>query len=86
MPVIKILPHHEYCPEGAEISAPAGTSICEALLGNGGRYKPFLDLALASEGDDGQNIATQAGMLGLTASQFNRAQLQALSFADAMEF
>ena len=32
MPVIKILPHHEYCPEGAEISAPAGTSICEALL------------------------------------------------------
>jgi len=60
--------------------------ICDALLGNGGRYKPFLDLALASEGDDGQNIATQAGMLGLTASQFNRAQLQALSFADAMEF
>ncbi len=32
MPVITILPHHEYCPEGAEISAPAGTSICEALL------------------------------------------------------
>jgi len=32
MPVIKILPHHEYCPEGAEISASAGTSICEALL------------------------------------------------------
>ena len=32
MPVIKILPHPEYCPEGAEISASAGTSICEALL------------------------------------------------------
>ena len=32
MPVIKILPHAEYCPEGAEITAPAGTSICEALL------------------------------------------------------
>ena len=32
MPVIKILPHPEYCPAGAEISAPAGTSICEALL------------------------------------------------------
>lgn len=32
MPVIKILPHPEYCPEGAEITAPAGTSICEALL------------------------------------------------------
>ena len=34
MPVIKILPHAEYCPQGAEISAPAGTSICEALLDN----------------------------------------------------
>jgi len=32
MPVIKILPHAEYCPQGAEITAPAGTSICEALL------------------------------------------------------
>ncbi|MES2099220.1 MAG: ISC system 2Fe-2S type ferredoxin [Pseudomonadota bacterium] len=32
MPIIKILPHTEYCPEGAQIEAPAGTSICEALL------------------------------------------------------
>ena len=32
MPVIKILPHPEYCPAGAEITAPAGTSVCEALL------------------------------------------------------
>lgn len=34
MPTIKILPHAEYCPQGAEINAPAGTSICEALLEN----------------------------------------------------
>lgn len=34
MPVIKILPHPEYCPNGREISAPAGTTICEALLEN----------------------------------------------------
>ena len=34
MPKIKILPHPEYCPEGAEVTAPAGTSICEALLDN----------------------------------------------------
>ena len=34
MPIIKILPHPEYCPAGAEVSAPAGTSICEALLEN----------------------------------------------------
>jgi len=32
MPVIKILPHPEYCPQGASIEAESGTSICEALL------------------------------------------------------
>jgi len=31
-------------------------------------------------------IAEQAAMLGLTATDFNRAQIQALAFADAMEF
>ena len=32
MPVIKILPHPEYCPQGASVEAAPGTSICEALL------------------------------------------------------
>jgi 2Fe-2S ferredoxin len=32
MPTITILPHPEYCPQGAQVEAPAGTSICEALL------------------------------------------------------
>jgi 2Fe-2S ferredoxin len=32
MPVIRILPHPDYCPEGARIEAQPGTSICEALL------------------------------------------------------
>ena len=35
MPTIKILPHAEYCPEGATLQAPRGTSVCEALLDNG---------------------------------------------------
>jgi len=35
MPIIKILPHAEYCPQGDQIEAPPGTSICEALLENG---------------------------------------------------
>ena len=35
MPIIRILPHPEYCPQGAEITAPSGTSICEALLEHG---------------------------------------------------
>lgn len=34
MPVIKILPHAELCPQGATVQAPRGTSICEALLDN----------------------------------------------------
>ena len=34
MPIIKILPHAEYCPQGKTVTAPAGTSICEALLDN----------------------------------------------------
>ena len=34
MPVIKILPHAELCPQGLEIKAPRGTSVCEALLDN----------------------------------------------------
>ena len=34
VPIIKILPHAEYCPEGATLEAPSGTSICEALLDN----------------------------------------------------
>ena len=32
MPVITILPHPEYCPQGASVQASPGESICEALL------------------------------------------------------
>ena len=35
MPIIKILPHPEYCPAGTEVRAAPGTSICEALLEHG---------------------------------------------------
>ena len=35
MPTIKVLPHPEYAPEGAEIQANLGDTICEALLDNG---------------------------------------------------
>ena len=31
---IVVLPHHEICPEGAEIEAQKGESICKALLRN----------------------------------------------------
>jgi len=32
MPKLKVLPHATLCPEGAEIEAPSGKSICDALL------------------------------------------------------
>lgn len=47
MPVIKILPHAEYCPAGAEITAPTGTSICEALLENGINIDHACDMSRA---------------------------------------
>ena len=60
-------------------------AISDALLGYGGVYGPFLDLARASESGNGDLLAAQVALLGLTADQFNRAQLQALAFADTME-
>ena len=47
MPIIRILPHPEYCPKGAEVKAPAGTSICEALLENGIKIEHACDMSCA---------------------------------------
>lgn len=63
MPTIKVLPHAEYCPQGATISAPAGTSICEALLDNHIKIEHACDMSCACttchvivrEGFDGLN-------------------------------
>ena len=35
MPRIRFLPHAELLPEGAEITAQTGTSICDAALASG---------------------------------------------------
>jgi len=47
MPIIKILPHAEYCPEGAQVRAVAGTTICEALLENGIAIEHACDMSCA---------------------------------------
>ncbi|MFP8835699.1 ISC system 2Fe-2S type ferredoxin [Hydrogenophaga sp. XSHU_21] len=47
MPIIKILPHAEYAPEGKTITAPAGTSICEALLDNQVNIEHACDMSCA---------------------------------------
>ena len=35
MPQIVVLPHVELCPDGTVIDAPAGQSLCDALLEGG---------------------------------------------------
>ena len=47
MAIIKVLPHPDYCPEGAEISACAGTSVCEALLDNQIRIEHACEMSCA---------------------------------------
>lgn len=47
MPVIKILPHAEYCPQGTELKVATGTNICEALLDNGINIEHACDMSCA---------------------------------------
>ena len=35
MPKLTVLPHPQLCPEGKEIEAKEGVSICDVLLANG---------------------------------------------------
>lgn len=35
MPVIHILPHPDLCPEGCDVEARRGASLCESLLASG---------------------------------------------------
>lgn len=35
MPTIRVLPHADYCPQGATLQAQPGDSICETLLEHG---------------------------------------------------
>lgn len=35
MPLIRLLPHPELCPEGRELEVKRGASLCESLLKNG---------------------------------------------------
>ena len=47
MPAIKIQPHAEHCPQGRELTAPRGTSVCEALLDNGVALEHACDMSCA---------------------------------------
>ena len=47
MPIIKILPHAELCPAGAELQATAGSTICEVLLENHINIEHACDMSCA---------------------------------------
>ena len=47
MPIIKILPHAAMCPQGAQITAAPGTSVCEALLENDVQIEHACDMSAA---------------------------------------
>jgi 2Fe-2S ferredoxin len=47
MPTITVLPHAEYCPLGASVDAPSGTSVCEALLENKIKIEHACDMVCA---------------------------------------
>ena len=47
MPVIKILPHAELCPKGAELQAATGSTICEVLLENQIHIEHACDMSCA---------------------------------------
>ena len=66
MPVIKVLPHPEYCPAGAELRAAPGTSICEALLDNGIAIEHACDLSCACTTC---HVVVRAGFASLNAPE-----------------
>ena len=61
-------------------------AIASALRDGSGPYAPLLNLARACEGEDVAGIAAQAAALQLTAERVNHAQLEALVFADSLQF
>jgi 2Fe-2S type ferredoxin (ISC system) len=47
MPIIRILPHAEYAPEGMAIEAAPGTSLCEAMLEHGVEIEHACEMSCA---------------------------------------
>jgi EAL and modified HD-GYP domain-containing signal transduction protein len=60
--------------------------VTDTLLHRDSVYKPFLELAVASESDSDTSLAEMSSSLQLEAARVNRAQLQALSLADSLPF
>jgi EAL and modified HD-GYP domain-containing signal transduction protein len=75
--------HMEHVLEQMHLPEP----VTDALLRREGIYGPFLDLALTCESEQAQaQVTEKAGLLGLTAAKLNHAQIEALAFADSVQF
>lgn len=61
-------------------------AIKDALISGEGPYAPFLALARAGEQPDAGRYAGQAAELQLSHQAVNRAQFEALTFADSLQF
>ncbi|MDP2793796.1 MAG: HDOD domain-containing protein [Sulfurisoma sp.] len=61
-------------------------AISGALLQQGGPLGPWLELALAGESEDAAAIQAKAAALGLDIETVNHAQIEALVFADSLQF
>jgi EAL and modified HD-GYP domain-containing signal transduction protein len=61
-------------------------AISGALLQRSGPFTPWLELALASESEDAAGIQARAVALSLDIEKVNRAQIEALVFADSLQF
>lgn len=61
-------------------------SITEALLRQSGEIAPLLELAKTVETGSAEDMQRQLTALGLTAQQCNSAQIEALAFADKLQF
>lgn len=60
--------------------------IYDALVSGDGVYAPFLKLARALESFDEKQLAALAHDLHITPDEVNRAHLEALAFADSLQF
>ena len=67
----------------AEMNLPA--AIGEALLHRAGPYAPWLELALACEQEDVTDLVAKTQALDLSRAAINRAQIEALAFADSLQ-
>ena len=60
--------------------------VVDALLHGHGAYAGLLDLALACEEAPSVDVAQKAGLLGISIPKLNHAQIEALAFADSLQF